>query len=310
MAYHLVEVLSLGGLDTKKLEEIEAARPVPGERDLKSSRLRFLTGLLEDGKFNRCDWGTCHCKEDGLTYRCNGQHSSNRLRAVLNGEIEAEFPEGVPVTLTKYECDTKLELANVFDQFDQHHSSRSADDKLGIYIAQHSDLVGIDKKLIGKILCGVDFLRKQKVELALTEIGPVEVPEAHERGRLLAVDSVRDFIDMMHDYEDAPFKLWEGKQGICARFYMAFIEHGKEMARDLIEVTVNIADESSRSYTEQIARADSRKGKEAGWFYRATDKHLRQLVKLHAQIGAAGIKELIREVLEEKEEQGEELVEV
>ena len=299
MAYRLLEVVSLGGLDERKLQDILSKPPVPGERDLKQARIKFVISLIKANEYNRCDWASCLCKEDSIDYRVNGQHTSHVLERVSKGEIpDAEFPSGVPVTFTRYECDTKDDLADVFDQFDQHHSSRSADDKLGIYIARHEDLMGIDKKLIGKILAGVFQLRSQKHEMALEQTGHILVPEAHERGRLLAIDEIRDFIDVMHDYEGSPFRLWT-KPGIVARLYLLYIEEGEEKSRLLVEQMVNMVDEGSKLFAEAVQRADSKTGHDAGWYYRKADKHLKSLLKMYAQVGPEAIKKLIRDVMEE-----------
>lgn len=307
MAYRLLEILSLGGLNEAILLNMETKSVVPGERDLKNARLKFIAALLFDGLFNRCEWGVCHCKEDGKDYRVNGQHSAHQLRRVLNGELESKvFPEGVPVTLTKYECDNKRDLIDVFDQFDQHQSSRSADDKLGIYMAQYQDLAGIDKKLVSKVLTGVDFGRKLKVESILDALGDVDVPESHERGRMLKSDQVRDFIDLMHDNEDVPFKLWENKAGIVARLFLVFLDDDADQARNLIDAILNLATDSAKAFVEEMMRADSRKGKEAGWYYRKTDKCVKGLAKEYVQVGSDEFEKRIRAIIDEVKEESEE----
>lgn len=302
MGYRLLKVETLkGGLSEAVLAEHSALPDIPGERELKKPRIRYLSERAEVGDFNRCEWARCHCKETGLDYRVNGNHSKAVLQSILDGEIEAEWPEGIPVTVQWYECDTLTDLGDVFDQFDNQKSARKPEDKLGVYIAQHSDLIGIDKKLIGKVLTGVDWAAKHVPEVAEACAG--HRPEsAYDRGVMLNIDVVRDFIDTMSEYSGASFNAWESKSGILAAVFRRYLLDRKS-AEVMIEQTMNEIGDECEAYTSAMRKACTRTGKDQGYFYRATEKHLKNLAAAVESLGVDAVKAMIREVLAEQQEE-------
>ena len=48
--------------------------PLPGERDLRGGRLKYLRAQLDRGKFSGPDWATGLCLATGKTYRLDGHH--------------------------------------------------------------------------------------------------------------------------------------------------------------------------------------------------------------------------------------------
>ena len=304
MGYKLLKVETLkGGLSESVLAEHASLPDIPGERDLKKPRLKFLTERAELGDFNRCEWARCRCKEDGKDYRVNGNHSKKVLEGIRDGEIEADFPSGIPVTVQWYECDTLLDLADVFDQFDNKKSAREPADKLNVFVAQHDDLIGIDKKLIGKVLTGVDWGVKHVP--SITEECAGHVPEsAYDRGELLNVDSVRDFIDTMNEYQGSAFNAWESKSGILASIFKVYLED-REKAGLMLDQTMNEVGEECESYAKTMRKACTRTGKDQGYFFRATEKHLKALESIVENLGPDAVRAMIREVLAEQEVEAE-----
>jgi len=304
MAYRLLKVESLGGLSEKQLEATEALKVVPGERDMKTPRLRFVRDLILEKQFNRVDWAACHCEADGNDYRVNGQHTSTVLREVLNGDGDFKghknlFPGGVPVVFTRYECDTVEDLADVFDQFDNHKSTRKPEDKLGIFMAQHTDMIGIDKQLCAKVLSGIAWGCNHVPTIEAACEGHVP-DDAYSRGLLLTLDVVRDFIDLMHQHAGSPFKEWQQKSGIIARMFDLFIVD-REMAELAIEQTLYEAGEKAEAFTKRVRQSCAKTGKDQGFYYRATDKYVTVQLKEIASVGRDAIKEMIREVMDEEE---------
>lgn len=297
MSYKLLKVEQVGGLSEKHLKEMEALEAVPGERPLRHKRLDFIENLLCDGEFNRCEWARCRCKEDKKHYRVNGQHTTHQLRAVLDGDIEAEFPAGVPVMMSRWECDTLVDLADVFNQFDNHISTRSSDDKLGIYMAQHKDMIGIDKELVKSILAGVAWAYTNVP--AVKELFPGEGKlMAYERGQLLNVDKVRSFIDMMHEYADAPFSEWIKRTGIIARIFDLYVTDEETALLTAQQLLFEVGDDAKK-FTHLVRQQKVRTGKDQGWYYRKADQCVRELIKSQTVMGRDELKELIREVMEE-----------
>lgn len=72
------EVLDLTYDLAKEFREMEK---VPGERPLKSARLKYFEDLINAGTFADPTWSQGICKEDGKTYRLDGQHTSTQLAA-------------------------------------------------------------------------------------------------------------------------------------------------------------------------------------------------------------------------------------
>lgn len=303
MSHRLVKVENLGGLTEGLLEEMEGLAVVPGERDLKKPRLKFIRELLEDHEYNRCEWGRCFCKEDGKHYRVNGQHTSKTLRDVLDGNLEFEFPSGVPVMMWFYECDTMNDLSHVFDQFDHHKSTRTPDDKLGIYLAQYRDMVGIDKKLVNSCLVGIDWARRNIEEVGVLFPG-MEIPDAHERGRMLSVDVTREFIALVHEHSNGPFKEWSQKSGITARLFDLFVAD-QESADLAVQQIFYEVGEVSKKFTHDIRQQSVRTGKDAGWYFRKADRCIRDLLKEQKLLGKDAVRKMVEEILSEQEEEAE-----
>jgi len=301
MSYKLLGIDSVGGLTELLLAELESLQVVPGERPVKKPRLAFIERLIVEGRFNRCEWARCHCKEDGKDYRVNGQHTSTKLRAVISNEVEGgTFPEGIPVLMSRYECDTIEELGDVFDCLDHHSSTRSPDDRLGVFMAHHRDLIGIDKQICSRVLAGIAW-GVSRVPTIQEALGESSLPsEAYDRGILLESQVVRDFIDLMHQHAGSPFKEWQQKSGIIARLFDLFITD-RETAELAIEQTMCEAGDKAEEFTKKVRQSCSKTGKDQGFYYRSTDKYVKSQLKEIASVGRDAIKEMIREVMDEEE---------
>ncbi len=290
-------------LTKKVLQQMRGRAVVPGERELSKPRLRWMAGLLQTKRFNRCDWATCYCKSDKKTYRVNGQHGSHSLQEVLSGGIaDAIFPDGIPVFIQHWECDTPEDLPNVFDEFDQPEMTRTPKDKLGQYLSQHSDLEGVGRDFCGRMLNGVDWASRNLEVIRSTMPEDLIPGRAYHRGRLLNIDSVREFIGYMYEYDNAPFGQWTSKPGIVGEFFKAFLEMPRDDFDVLVRQTLYEVGDTAVKFTKMIRAECNSKGREPGYFYRLTEKHFRKLSEEMEQKGKDTIKSLIKEVLREQEE--------
>lgn len=111
---------------------------VKGDRDREKpagrARIGWLYRLLCDGKFHTPKWATAECS--GMKYRVNGGHSSLMLAELSNGG----FPTGMNAVVDEFVCDTRDDLADLFDQFDNRASLRTSSDKVNAHKGVHDAL--------------------------------------------------------------------------------------------------------------------------------------------------------------------------
>jgi hypothetical protein len=166
--------------------------PVPGERCLRPARRMYLTTQLLHGKFCGPDWAVGVCKEDGLTYRLDGQHSSDLLANLPSG---TPFPTGLLVTLTTYEFDSMADAADVFNLFDNPRSVRNNADMMGIYAAHVPELKGYTRDFLIEVSNGLheaEMQRKRRGAKDAVLFGP------RDRGLYFAVPDRPDFVAIVH----------------------------------------------------------------------------------------------------------------
>lgn len=102
-------------------EEVATMPRWKGDRPLKPGRVAFLDSKLRNGEFHSPEWA--FARLNGVMYRVNGQHSSNML-AAANGH----FPKGMNVVVKVFVCETELDVAELYSQFDRAESSRNMRD--------------------------------------------------------------------------------------------------------------------------------------------------------------------------------------
>jgi len=303
--YRLVRVEGVS-LNSKILARHHSLPAVPGERKLEDQRLRWLRGLLKNGEFNRCDWAWCKCKEDGQTYRVNGQHTDHSLQEVLSGSLEAEFPNDVPVQIQHCEADTFDALGHVFDQFDNHRSVRKPKDRLGIYMAKHSDLEGtVTKDFCDKMLAGIAWGCRHIADIRAVIPEELTPKEAYDRGQLLEVKKVREFVITMFDHAIVPFRAWSQKTGIVANIFGSFLTDDRDDFGLIIEQTLYEVGERAKAFTEKIRKDCQKTGKPVEYYYGLATRYFNDQRKALAAMDRARkeeIKRLIREVQEEDDD--------
>lgn len=124
----------------------------PTERPLDPKRVTHLRDKVEKGFAVPFSWATA--KLGDKVYRVNGQHSSHML-AALNGT----FPDGLKVHMDEYEVVDKDGLVDIFRQYDDRKSGRSAGDVAGAFQNVTDEMAGIDRGIAKLVVESVVWWR-------------------------------------------------------------------------------------------------------------------------------------------------------
>ena len=101
--------------------------------------VRELKAALLSGLMLTFQWCLALVTATGIWRRVNGQHSSRIFRELSEEEWQQiQFP--VVIYWEEYACDTELDMAELFEQFDQTWRGRSPEDYVGFHLAMHPDL--------------------------------------------------------------------------------------------------------------------------------------------------------------------------
>lgn len=251
-------------LEFVHVEERRDALTIPGERPLRKKRLEYITDLLENGTFYRADFAYAKCAEDGKIYGVNGKHTYVALIQCKENVEMPDFPEGIPLCIEVFECDTKDELSTIFDNYDNPISNRTAGDKLGTQIAMRRDsLEGLDDKIIRAALNGVNYARATARDPREPKMGRWVL------GELLQDDEVCDFCRYVQGFKDDSWDGWK-IPAVCAAIYKSWREN-EDVAQAVWEEALNETDENedsdSRKYVNRMRTERGRKVKSPDWFY-------------------------------------------
>jgi hypothetical protein len=192
-------------------------RPLPGERQLREARVKYFQGRAASGKFRSPRWSQALVGEDPNPWRGDGQHTSH----VLSHLEEAQFPQGLNVTIETWQLDDMSQSAEFFDMFDNPISARSNLDKLGVYVAEFADLKDIEHKFINRILGGIHFFQLDLIKQQEQQGNKVAliVNNARDRGVYLHDADVRSFVIWIHQWYHAHNNWMFEKPGITAEIY-------------------------------------------------------------------------------------------
>jgi hypothetical protein len=188
--------------------------PMPGERLLSKSRLKFFSGILEADGFNSPTWSKAIVGDSPIEYRADGQHTSN---ALANCE-RSKFPDGLQVTIHTYHLDSLTDRAVLFDLFDNPKSARSNVDKIGVYTADFPELAGIDRNFLAKVAHGIDYFYRDAQKTEDTQISFV-ISQAREQGQYYAQDNHRQLALWIHQWRNVQHSWMIGKPGIVAEMF-------------------------------------------------------------------------------------------
>ncbi len=252
-------------LTKQHVMDAQDAPELKGERSKKRGRLNRIVDWLDTGNFVRADIAYCFCKETGKRYRVNGQHSTAVLKECITNREMPDFPVGVPLVLEEWECDTFMELVEVFDSFDNPGAVRSSDDKLGVYISNYPDLDSVCRVAVKAALGGVNTSRKYH------DNPDYPSRTAREVGTLLRSQEVRDYCKFIADFGNCVYDGWK-KPGINAAVYDTW----KECPGLAAAVWEEVFSESnpdpmsqSRIFVTKLRTSAAKKGKPSDFFYRS-----------------------------------------
>jgi hypothetical protein len=192
------------------------------------ARIAWLERLLADGKFYTPKWATV--KLNGVLYRVNGGHSS----LMLANCPEEIFPADMKVVIDRFECDTRHDLADLFDQFDPRRSIRSASEKINAHKGVHNDLDETSPTDINKCISGIAFY--------LTDDGASKRLDEEER------------MGLIHEYRE--FIIWASQ--FTGRRHLGFVGLVAAMF-----ATYNKSKKAADAFWKQVANEDHPDAKNA-----------------------------------------------
>lgn len=112
----------------------------------------MLHRAVKNQRFRSANWAIAYCKETKQKYRINGKHTSTMFSG-MNGE----FPKGLYVVLEEFECDTLLDVADVYCTYDQKKSARTNGDINRIFAAVEPDFDDVPARSINAIISGISY---------------------------------------------------------------------------------------------------------------------------------------------------------
>ncbi len=180
---------------------------LPGERELKTARVKFLKDHVKLGSFVGPGWAVATSRVTGERYRINGQHSSTML-ASLTPEA---FPQGLLATIDYFMFDSLREDSpGLFNLFDHPRAARTDTDYMGIHRAAHEDLSDIDNPFLVKTTNGIAFLAKTRREELRKRLeagleSPTSEVTAEEVAKLI---NHRDHGTFFHEARYREFAIW------------------------------------------------------------------------------------------------------
>jgi hypothetical protein len=154
----------------------------PVERHVENSRVAKLVAILQHGEALPFQWADVEYQ--GSIMRMNGQHSS---AAIL--QVGADLPETLSFHLDHFAADDREGIVDLFRQFDQRWSGRSAADISGAFQGLIPEIVDCNRKLMKVAAEAISWFRRQ-VE------GMENIPTGDDTYQLL------------HQPAYVPFYLW------------------------------------------------------------------------------------------------------
>ena len=196
-------------------ERFAKMSPLPGERTLRTARVKFFQARLADETFNSPSWSLATIGDSDHEFRADGQHTSHALTLCGDGQ----FPTHLSVTINTYRLDAEEDRVQLFDLFDNPNSARTNLDKMGIFIANHPDLTHIeDRGFLNKVAHGIDYHHREAnapVTHTARDFGVYYDDDARNR----------DFANWLYGWHDAIHAWMVGKPGIVAEIYADWISY-------------------------------------------------------------------------------------
>jgi len=182
--------------------------PLPGERELKPSRVSFFLQHIKAGSFVAPTWSVGNCRGTGDSFRLDGQHSSHALANLSDDQ----FPQNLLVTIQTYEFDSlDQDSFGLFDLFDNPKSVRSNTDIMGVHMAHHLDLKSVGRRFLVTVTNGIWF-HEQALKDGL-------VLKPRERGGYFVNPVNREFALWVERFRGSVNEILIKRQGVMAEIY-------------------------------------------------------------------------------------------
>lgn len=191
-------------------KEIAAMPGLPGERELRRVRVRFLENKLNDGVFVGPNWAIAQHAESGQQYRINGQHSSHMLSS-LGAEA---FPADLKVTIDVYEfTDLMQDAGGLFNLFDHPKSARTDTDFMGISKAHFAEFADMENRFLVRVASGIDA----NLHIHAERTGVQAIMYTHrDQGQYFVEDRYRQFAVWLYQWKDAVHFDFTSRAGVTA----------------------------------------------------------------------------------------------
>lgn len=123
-----------------------------GDRIFKPHLGTRIATAIEQNTFRVADFAAVTCKEDGQRYRVNGKHTGHVL-ASMNGT----FPKDLLALVEDYECDNRIDVADLYSTFDHPAHNRSNMDIYEAFAAANPNLQNINRTMLSVAVAGMAF---------------------------------------------------------------------------------------------------------------------------------------------------------
>lgn len=246
--------------------------PVSNERPLKANRAKSHVKLIMNNTFFTPQWGCCTL--DGVTYRGNGNHTSNVLAAcmqahdgglderatefagkylfVRGGDWTGDKAEDLPeVKEGEYEAcvetftaDSANDLVTFFERYDSADSVRSKSDVMGVYIGEQSELRDLSRDRCRYALAGVMAAAKRDPDAFRLPGDDLLRYRGTSSGKAFRVPQIRKAVRwIVETVPDANlYKNAVGAQ-VCAEVYATYGEgQGEKIVATMVQQIENDVD--------------------------------------------------------------------
>ena len=151
MAFKLIGLPQVKKATPNLAKMFAEMEPTPYERPFQMARLEYHQQQYEQGFMRSLSWAKGYCKETKKVYRFNGRHTSTCLLTIT------PFPANIPITIETFECDTLVDVGNLFQTFDAMASARSSSDINGCYAAAVPSFKNVSLSVISIAVSGIDY---------------------------------------------------------------------------------------------------------------------------------------------------------
>lgn len=225
-------------------------RPLPGERNLKSSRLQFFQARLVGHNFNSPTWSKALIAGSEVEWRADGQHSAT---ALANCDPSL-FPQDLKVTLNTYQIDSVEEAPDLFDLFDNPIAARTNVEKIGVYVAEYAELAHTEHTFLVKVTRGFDYYYRDLLKEG-PELQPVLLYVTREHGLYFREEAHRLFVHWLHVWRSSKHSWMIGKPGLVAEMFADWKNHPEPATRFWEEVMMESnpdPDDETREFSRKM----------------------------------------------------------